>query len=221
MSIELDDGGDHDGSQGCLGEVGEQCREEEQGHDGETATTMPDIWVFAPAEPFTAVLERLPLTTIPTRCRIRGSLRPGRSTPVGIDLVMISGGICLGGTETLGEARPTSPRAPPGLCPGNGPVQSGAPSVGRPDSISPDDVTLRVRRGRTGPPRGCRRRRRSGGRVPGANPRSRRRRWRGTPGPPPVSEDGSRRGCSAMPQFLEEVAFARLRCQTAWAAAPR
>ncbi len=29
-----------------------------------TATTSPDTWVLAPAEPLTAVLERLPLTTI-------------------------------------------------------------------------------------------------------------------------------------------------------------
>ena len=30
-----------------------------------TATTSPDTWDRAPADPFTAVFERLPLTTIP------------------------------------------------------------------------------------------------------------------------------------------------------------
>ncbi len=30
-----------------------------------TATTRPDSWVLAPAPPFTAVFDRLPLTTIP------------------------------------------------------------------------------------------------------------------------------------------------------------
>ena len=30
-----------------------------------TATTRPEIWLCAPAAPFTAVLERLPLTTMP------------------------------------------------------------------------------------------------------------------------------------------------------------
>ena len=29
------------------------------------ATTSPDTWERAPAEPFTAVLERLPFTTMP------------------------------------------------------------------------------------------------------------------------------------------------------------
>jgi hypothetical protein len=29
------------------------------------ATMRPDIWLLAPAEPLTAVFERLPLTTIP------------------------------------------------------------------------------------------------------------------------------------------------------------
>ena len=29
------------------------------------ATISPDIWLLAPAPPFTAVFERLPLTTIP------------------------------------------------------------------------------------------------------------------------------------------------------------
>jgi hypothetical protein len=29
------------------------------------ATTSPASWLFAPAEPFTAVFERLPLTTMP------------------------------------------------------------------------------------------------------------------------------------------------------------
>ncbi len=29
------------------------------------ATTSPESWVFAPADPLTAVFDRLPLTTIP------------------------------------------------------------------------------------------------------------------------------------------------------------
>ena len=47
------------------GEGVEQAGEEQQGEDGEAATTSPDTWERAPAEPFTAVLERLPFTTMP------------------------------------------------------------------------------------------------------------------------------------------------------------
>ena len=61
----LDDRGDHDGGQCCLGQVLEEPGEEEQRHNGEGARDQPESCVRAPAVAFTAVLERLPLTTMP------------------------------------------------------------------------------------------------------------------------------------------------------------
>ena len=76
-----------------------------------TATTSPDTCERAPAEPLTAVFDRLPLTTIPLH---QPGAEVGRAEAdqlaVGVDLVVVAGGVRLGRAEALGEADEHDPR---------------------------------------------------------------------------------------------------------------
>ena len=70
-----------------------------------TATTSPETCDVAPAEPFTAVFDRLPLTTIPLDepgAEVGGA--EAEQLAVGVDLVVGAGGVGLGRAEALGEA---------------------------------------------------------------------------------------------------------------------
>ena len=70
-----------------------------------TATTSPEICERAPAEPLTAVFDRLPLTTMPAAqpgAEVGGA--EAEQLAVGVDLVVLAGGVGLGRAEPLGEA---------------------------------------------------------------------------------------------------------------------
>ena len=143
------------------------------------ATTMPDIWLFAPAEPFTAVLERLPLTTIPPLMPDPRFVRPDRSTPDRIDLVMMLAAYVLPAPRPSAKPTNITPSAA-GAIPSYGHrVASGSPSEGD-RTRSRRRWTLRVRRGRTGPR--LRSPKMTAMRGPGAraDTHDRRRRWQDT-----------------------------------------
>ena len=70
-----------------------------------TATTSPETCDLAPAEPLTAVFDRLPLTTIPLRqpgAEVGGA--EADQLAVGVDLVVGAGGVRLRRAEAFGEA---------------------------------------------------------------------------------------------------------------------
>ena len=106
-----------------------------------TATTIPDICDLAPAEPLTAVFERLPLTDHPgTQPSSEVRRAEAEQLAVGVDLVVLAGGVRLRRAETLGE--------PDEHDPGCGPrsaevvVESdavGRPQLGQPTGDLPDD----------------------------------------------------------------------------------
>ena len=69
------------------------------------ATTRPEICECAPAPPLTAVLERLPFTTMPLReagRQVGGA--EAQQLAVGVDLVVVAGGVGLGRAEPLRKA---------------------------------------------------------------------------------------------------------------------
>ena len=69
------------------------------------ATTSPESWDFAPAEPLTAVFERLPLTTMPLeRPAPRLAAPRPSSSRFGVDLVVVPRRVGLRGAEALREA---------------------------------------------------------------------------------------------------------------------
>ena len=114
-----------------------------------TATTRPDTWLFAPAPPLTAVFDRLPLTTMPL-ARPDGEV--GAAEPdqlaVGVDLVVVAGGVGLGRAEALGEAD----------------QRDADRAAGELQVVV--EATRRARRAAAGRCRSCRRCRRRSGRAP-------------------------------------------------------
>lgn len=69
------------------------------------ATTSPESWLRAPADALTAVLDMLPLTTIPLESAAPrfAAVEPEQLT-VDVDLLVLTGGVGLGGPEALGKA---------------------------------------------------------------------------------------------------------------------
>ncbi len=103
---ELDECGDDHRGERRLGKLLEQPGQEEQRHDRQPGHDEARIPVTSrPAEPLTAVFERLPFTTMPLE---RPEADVGRAEAeklaVGVDLVVVLDGVRLGGTEALREA---------------------------------------------------------------------------------------------------------------------
>ena len=108
-----------------------------------TATTRPDICERAPAEPFTAVFERLPLTTMPEAkpaAQVGGS--EAEQFAVGVDLVVLPRRVRLRRAEPFGEA---DEHDPGGRASGPQvvvePDAVGVPSDGSPLAMSPTIAT--------------------------------------------------------------------------------
>ena len=62
---QFDEGGDHHRGQSRSGRSAKRPVRKRRVTMVRAATTSPDTWLLAPPEAFTAVFERLPLTTIP------------------------------------------------------------------------------------------------------------------------------------------------------------
>ena len=103
---ELDDGGDDDRGERRLGQLLEQAGEEQQRDDRERGDDEPrQLRAWRRREPLTAVFDRLPLTTMPLErpgAEVRGA--EAEQLAVGVDLVVVAGGVRLGRAEALGEA---------------------------------------------------------------------------------------------------------------------
>ncbi len=70
-----------------------------------TAAVVPESCDRAPALPLTAVFDRLPLTTMPlVRPAPTLAAPEPQQLAVGVDVVALTGGVGLGGPQTLGEA---------------------------------------------------------------------------------------------------------------------
>ena len=88
-----------------LGQVLEQAGEEQQRDDRQHRHDQARQLGAGAAEPLTAVFDRLPLTTMPLPepgAEVGGA--EADQLAVGVDLVVVAGGVGLGRAEALGEA---------------------------------------------------------------------------------------------------------------------
>ena len=106
------------------------------------ATTRPDTWLLAPAPPLTAVFERLPLTTMPLdRPAPRFAAPSPEQLAVGVDLVVVTGGVRLGRSQTLRKADQDDADGAAGELEVLLGADVGQPSDGNPPSMCPTIAT--------------------------------------------------------------------------------
>ena len=135
---ELDDGGDDDGGERRLGRSSNGPVRNSSATTVSTAASSPETCVRAPADALTAVLERLPLTTIPLR-QAGGEVGAAErdQLAVGVD-PLAAGRVRLGRAEPFGER--DQHHADPAARPAAGVARArrrAAPSDGRPLRSSP------------------------------------------------------------------------------------
>ena len=110
---ELDHRRDHDRRQRRLRQLLEQAGQQQQRDDRQRGDDQPgELRSCAPAPPLTAVLDRLPLTTIPLdRPAPRLARAEAEQLAVGVDLVVLARGVGLRRAQPLGEADEHHPDA--------------------------------------------------------------------------------------------------------------